>query len=63
MYQKRIYKTRDLARADVFDYIEMFFTIGPVVIAILVGSAQRHLNVPHFEALECHEYWGKSIVR
>lgn len=23
--QKRIYKTRDLARADVFDYIEVFY--------------------------------------
>jgi putative transposase len=23
--KKRIYKTRDLARADVFDYIEMFY--------------------------------------
>jgi putative transposase len=23
--QKRIYKTRDLARADVFDYIEAFY--------------------------------------
>ncbi len=23
--KKRIYKTRDLARADIFDYIEMFY--------------------------------------
>jgi putative transposase len=23
--KKRVYKTRDLARADVFDYIEMFY--------------------------------------
>jgi putative transposase len=23
--KKRVYKTRDLARADIFDYIEMFY--------------------------------------
>ena len=28
--------------------------------ATLAVSAQRYLNVPHFEGLECHGYRGKS---
>ncbi len=27
--RKRIYKTRDLARADIFDYIEVFYNLVP----------------------------------
>ncbi|HHR1292327.1 TPA: IS3 family transposase, partial [Klebsiella pneumoniae] len=27
--RKRIYKTRDLARADIFDYIEVFYNRAP----------------------------------
>ena len=26
--RKRIYKTRDLARADIFDYIEVFYNLA-----------------------------------
>ncbi|WP_248790720.1 IS3 family transposase, partial [Escherichia coli] len=32
--RKRIYKTRDLARADIFDYIEVFY-----------NRARRHSNL------------------
>lgn len=28
--RKRMYKTRDLARADIFDYIEVFYNRGMV---------------------------------
>jgi hypothetical protein len=28
--------------------------------AILAVSAPRHLNVPHYEAPGCHQYWGQS---
>ena len=34
--------------------------IVPVVTAILVGSAPRHLNMPQNEALGCPPYSGKS---
>ena len=50
--KKRIYKTRDLARADIFDYIEMF-TINRGGIATSVGSAPKRLKVPQNEAAEC----------
>lgn len=57
--KKRIYKTRDLARADVFDYIEMFYnrTDGT---AISAASVTRPLSRPHNEAGACLLYQGKS---
>jgi len=50
--RKRIYKTRDMARADVFDYIEVF-TTERVVTVTWAASALRPLKAPHFEAGKC----------
>ncbi len=60
--KKRIYKTRDLARADIFDYIEVFYNRTDAIVT-LVASAQRPLKGPHFEGPQCHLYRGKSIKR
>ncbi len=58
--KKRIYKTRDLARADIFDYIEVFYNRTRDATATSAASAQRPLNRPHFEAWRCLRYRGKS---
>ena len=52
---KRVNKTRDLARADVFDYIEVSYnrTRGGTVISAV--SAQRPLRQFHCEADQCPE--------
>ena len=50
--RKRIYKTRELARADVFDYIE-FFDNRTRRHSFLGGVSPRHLNVPHCEVRNC----------
>ncbi len=60
--RKRIYKTRDLTRADVFDYIEVFFTIEQDVTAIWVASVLRRLSAPQFEVRVCLPHRGKSKV-
>lgn len=58
--RKRVYKTRDMARADVFDYIEAF-TIKLVVTPIWVASAPRHMNVPQPEAAKCLKFRSSPI--
>ena len=45
----QIYKTRDLTRADVFDYIEGFYNKFPATVT-WAASALKHLNVPQLEA-------------
>lgn len=50
--RKRIYKTRDLAKSDVFDYIEVF-TIEPATMVTWVASAPRPLNRLRREAGIC----------
>lgn len=57
--RKRIYKTRDLSRADIFDYIEVFCN-EPDVIAISVMSVPRRLNVAQCEAGNCLLYRRQS---
>ncbi|GAB2490776.1 hypothetical protein GCM10027082_47280 [Comamonas humi] len=52
--RKRIYKTRDMARAEVFDYIEVFYTV------IWAESAPRHLRTPGREAGICLPNLGQS---
>src|ERR1700682_3116258 len=49
---KRIYRTRDLARTGIFDYIESF-TIEPVAIVTWDRSAPRRLNAPQCGAGIC----------
>jgi putative transposase len=60
--RKRIYKTRELARADIFDYIEVFYnrTRRHSPSAALVP---RPLNGPRREAPACPRYRGKSSAR
>lgn len=53
--KKRIYKTRDMARSEIFDYIEMFYD-QKGVIAILAVSVQISSSGTQNEAVECHEY-------
>ena len=48
----RIYKTQDMAYADVFDCIEAF-TIERVVTVTWAASVLRPMKVPHFEAGKC----------
>ncbi|OUC37022.1 hypothetical protein BJP35_2287 [Enterobacter sp. J49] len=53
--RKRIYKTRDLARADIYDYIEVFY-----------HRARCHshpggvMNRPRREDRKCLPMWGQS---
>lgn len=47
--RKRIYKTRDLARADVFDY----FTTEPDATVTWVASVPRSLKAPRYEVGKC----------
>lgn len=50
--RKRIYKTRDLARADIFDYIEVFY-----------NRARRHSHLGGVspEAFEQASSWGQNL--
>ncbi|MDM9324133.1 IS3 family transposase [Enterobacter hormaechei subsp. steigerwaltii] len=50
--RKRIYKTRDLARADIFDYIEVFY-----------NRARRHSHLGGLspEAFEQASSWGQNL--
>ncbi|EPN0236325.1 IS3 family transposase, partial [Enterobacter hormaechei] len=64
--RKRIYKTRDLARADIFDYIEVFYNrarrhshLGGVTAA----SVRRPSNRPRREDRICLRAWGQSNQR
>ena len=50
--RKRIYKTRDLARADVFDYIEVFYNRT---------RRHSHLGGVSPEAFERASNWGLSL--
>lgn len=50
---KRSYKTRDLARADIFEYKEVF-TTEPVATAISAASVPRRSKAPRHEV-------GKSL--
>ncbi len=59
--RQRVYKTRELARADIFDYIEVFYNRTRRH-SHLGGSAPRHLNVPHFEGPRRPRYRGKSTL-
>ena len=60
--RKRIYKTRDLTRADVFDYIEGFYNRVRAATLTWVASALKHLNVPQLEARICQPFRGKSSM-
>lgn len=59
--RKRIYKTRDLARADVFDYIEVFYN-KPAATATLAASVPRPSNRPRREAGKCLLFPGQSTA-
>ncbi|ULU25293.1 IS3 family transposase [Dyella terrae] len=50
--RKRVYKTRDLARADVFDYIEVFYSRT---------RRHSHLGGVSPEAFEKASLWGWSV--
>jgi transposase InsO family protein len=54
----RIYKTSDLASANVFEHIEMF-AIRIHVPRAWVASLQRLLSEPRFGPDGCHRKWGK----
>lgn len=55
LVKKRIYKTRDLARADIFDYIEVFYNRQRRHSQV---SARRLSNKPHFEGPGCRHSGG-----
>lgn len=57
--RKRIYKTRDLARADIFDYIEVFYNRTRRH-SHLGGVSPEPLNGPQREVKICLLKWGKS---
>lgn len=57
--RKRIYKTRDMARADIFDYIEVFYNRDAT--AISVASARRPSKRPRREDRNCLPERGHSI--
>lgn len=57
--RKRIYKTRDLARADIFDYMKCY-TTGPGATVISVVSVRRPSNRPRREDRICLRAWGQS---
>lgn len=63
--RKRIYKTWNLARADIFDYIEVFYNrarrhshLGGTVTS--AASVRRPSNRPHREVRICLLSWGQS---
>lgn len=55
--KKRIYKTREMARADVFDYIEMFYNRIRRH-SHLDGMSPEALKQLQNEAVSCLGYWG-----
>lgn len=57
--RKRIYRTRNLAKSDVFDYIEAF-TIKPAAIVTWVASAPMPLSGRQREAEICLLPQGQS---
>lgn len=57
--RKRIYKTRGLARADIFDYIEVFYNRARTD-ATSAASVRRPLNRPRREDRICLQAWGQS---
>ena len=57
--KKRVYKTRDLARADVFDYIEMFYNPKRRH-THLGGVSPRPSKPPQNEATPCLPNRGTS---
>lgn len=57
--QQRIYKTGDLARADIFDYSEVFCN-RTHSIAISTASVARPLSGPRREEPACLPFRGKS---
>ena len=59
--KKRVYKTREMARADVFDYIEVFYNRKRRH-SHLGGVSPRLSNKPHFEARQCPPFQGHSSV-
>ncbi|EMD3682822.1 IS3 family transposase [Salmonella enterica] len=60
--RKRIYKTKDLARADIFDYIEVFYN-RPGATVISAASARKPPNRPRREDRICLQAWGQYILR
>ena len=57
--RKRIYKTSELERADIFDCIEVLYN-RPAVTVTLAASVPGPLNGPRREASACPRYRGKS---
>jgi len=57
--RKRIYKTREEARADLFDYIEVFTIVGAATVTWAV-SALRPLNRLQWAGPGCPGYRGSS---
>lgn len=56
--RKRIYKTRDTVRADVFNYIEAFYNRARRHSYLGRVSPEALPKVPHFEAEKC--LWGRG---
>jgi hypothetical protein len=50
-------QTRDLVLADIFDYIEVFFTTGPAATVTSAASVWRPSNRPHREDRICLLSW------
>lgn len=59
--RKRIYKTRALARADIFDYIEVFYNWVRRHVTS-AASVRRTLNMPRREDKICLLSWGQSTL-
>lgn len=59
--RKRIYKTRDLARADIFDYIEVFYNRARRH-SHLGASVRRPSHRPRREDRICLRAWGQSNI-
>ncbi len=58
--RKWIYKTRDMARADIFDYIEVFYNRARRHSHL--GSVQRPSKRPRREDRNCLQERGHSIM-
>ncbi len=59
---KRIYKTRDIAQADIFDYIEVFYNRTRRH-SHLGGVSSEALNAPQFEVRVCIPRRRKSNLK
>tara|TARA_B110000259_G_C13953021_1_gene377555 strand:+ start:177 stop:599 length:423 start_codon:yes stop_codon:yes gene_type:complete len=59
--RKSIYKTRDIVRADIFDYIEVFYNQTRRR-SHLGGVSPEALNAPQFEVRVCLPHRGKSKI-